>query len=324
MPKDLRCLLDPDAPGCQTSSTGAAADLFRKQTYSADAPPATAPAPPPPPQNGGQEPVQQVLLQAATKPPETIPKPEYIPEVEAGWEKAYDPGGINRQVWLDHLRRNLRPDLTDEQVEAFFESPEGMNYPAMREAMHPQVTMVPGDDPSTPELEGEGSYYLNPIAARHYGEPQGVTLEEGDPAGVYRHEVGHSIAGYPLTVGKRHTLTDVFFNDIQALFPEVGDKEVIADLKEGGIDDHSWRPGEIYANIITTRATLGRLFTADDVKFWRTVDVHGLSPGLLNTYGDLIEAIQRGNSDFSDKEIADRLNRIAKVETTPGPTKGLV
>jgi hypothetical protein len=267
-----------------------------------------------------------VLLRAATKPPETIPRPEYIPEVGAQWEEAYGPGGINRQVWVDYLERaaasgetNIKPG----EGEKFY---EGAIHPRVLEAVRETpVHMIPKwtelDDMSTQYTSERG-------AARWPGDkdaPWGIFLEEGEPKGVFRHEGAHAIDmlfGEPGALGT--PLSKMQLGKIQELFPEVGDEDVMDELVAGGADIHSRMPWEVYANIITTRATLGRLFTADDVKFWRTVDTGGLDPGLLNTYGDLIDAVQRGNSDFSDQEIADRLNRIAKVETTPGPGKGLV
>ena len=225
------------------------------------------------------------------------------------WIQAYSEGGINRQIWIDKIKRET--GLSDFDAANKYDNHPDYKQKAldtiMQTPMYSRTSDTPGPDIThfSPEWGETGR--------RRIGD---IFLDPEETPGVASHELAHALGWRLGTEGKEADKLAVA--DLKKVFPEL-DPPVPEEDPRAGADPtrqnprgHSYGSAEIYANVIQTRRDLGRKFTPKDIKAIRG-GVGNMHPKLWNTeLGDLEQALQRQiNQNISDEDIADILNRVA-------------
>jgi len=292
---------------------------------------------------------------------------EELPEVvrmRKFYKAAYAPGKPNADVWtsrimseegLPRAAAEKRYEMVRDSIAMGLDQPVHATSGAGVRGSH-YITPYDWRSRKRPVLGDYGPGIH--LSSEDYGAPRpwsGGALASSmrntppDTRGdVIRHEGAHAISAWaprykefgpgqtPESIGWEAGITpeaavdDWNLSRIMKAFPGAYGPGSKTSIAHGEHHEHSKSPHELYANIIYTRAHLGRLFTAQDIAGMRNSGLYDEGTGTERTgwnkspfqaSGDLIRALQRGLSPLSDEEIANILNQVSDAGTRQPPSQ---
>ena len=236
------------------------------------------------------------------------------------WAKSYR-SGVHREVWQEKIKEVLPRGASDAQIKSYYDKnilPRAidtiMNTPveADIDKPHPEAAGWYSNEMHwQPDELGQGIYVPREGGhrlGRIYIDPE--SFRKG--WGPFSHELAHSLdrniprPRSPETQGPRKTLSALQIKNIQKALPDVGR----GPSKKWS---YSQKPWEIYTDLLLTRLKLGRKFIAKDIEDMK-------KPGVGHILGAALR--RKANQKLNNQELADILNKIAKIDKSKSDIKG--